>query len=150
MTSSLKLERIHRLKRLTVEGRCGGRGAVRKYQVVKWDGPDDIVFQSLRKGAPLRDNNILSRHIKPAGRKIGIGFVNWRCLRTSRATWMIEAGANPKDVQGQMRRSRIQTTLDIYAQFVPESQRRAIERTGAMIRERIAAACEARAMGMVN
>jgi integrase len=120
------------------------------YSVVKSDGPDDLVFQSLRKGAPLRDNNILSRHIKPAGRKIGIGFVNWRCLRTSRATWMIEAGANPKDVQGQMRHSRIQTTLDIYAQFVPESQRRAIERTGDMIRERIAAAREARATGMVN
>jgi hypothetical protein len=46
---------------------------------------------------------------------------------------MIEAGANPKDVQGQMRHSRIQTTLDIYAQFVPESQRRAIEKTRAMI-----------------
>jgi len=62
----------------------------------------------------------------------------------------IEAGANPKDVQGQMRHSRIQTTLDIYAQFVPESQRRAIERTGAMIRERIAAAREARATAMLN
>lgn len=52
---------------------------------------------------------------------------------------MIEAGANPKDVQGQMRHSRIQTTLDIYAQFVPESQRRAIEKTSTMIQERIAA-----------
>jgi len=144
------VERIHRLKLLTVEGRCGGRGAVRKYRVVKSDGPDDLVFQSLRKGTPLRDNNVLSRHIKPASRKIGIGFVNWRCLRTSRATWMIEAGANPKDVQGLMRHSRIQTTLDIYAQFVPESQRRAIERTGAMIRERIEAAREAKAPAMVN
>ena len=43
---------------------------------------------------------------------------------------MIEAGANPEDVQRQMRHSRIQTTLDIYTQFVPESQRRAIEKTG--------------------
>jgi hypothetical protein len=34
---------------------------------------------------------------------------------------MIEAGANPKDVQGQMRHSRISTTMDIHAQFVPES-----------------------------
>jgi integrase len=144
------VERIHRLKLLTVEGRCGGRGAVRKYKVVKSDGPDDLVFQSLRKGAPLRDNNILSRHIKPAGRKLGFSFVNWRSLRTFRATWMIEAGANPKDVQGQMRHSRIQTTLDIYAQFVPESQRRAIEKTSEMIQARIAAAREARANGMVN
>jgi len=88
----------------------------------------------------MRDNNILSRFIKPAGRKLGFGFVNWRSLRTSRATWMIEAGANPKDVQGQMRHSRIQTTLDIYAQFVPASQRRAIEQTSQMITSRIAAA----------
>jgi integrase len=107
---------------------------------VKSDGPDDLVFQSVRKGRPMRDNNILSRFIKPAGRKLGFGFVNWRSLRTSRATWMIEAGANPKDVQGQMRHSRIQTTLDIYAQFVPASQRRAIEQTSQMITSRIAAA----------
>jgi hypothetical protein len=52
-------------------------------------------------------------HRKPAARQLGIGFVNWRCLRTSSATWLIEAGANPKDVQGQLRNSRIQTTLDI-------------------------------------
>ena len=73
---------------------------------------------------PMRDNNILTRFMKPAGRKLGLGFVNWRCLRTSRATWAIEAGANPKDVQATMRHSRISTTLDIYAQFVPDSQRR--------------------------
>ena len=32
---------------------------------------------------------------------------------------MIEAGANPKDGQGQMRHSRITTRMDIYAQHVP-------------------------------
>ena len=109
------IERIHRLPVLTVEV-CGGgpkAKAVRKYRVVKKDGPTDLVFQSVKTGQPMRDNNILSRHIKPAARKLGLGFVNWRCLRTSRATWMIEAGANPKDVQGQMRHSRIQTSLDI-------------------------------------
>src|SRR5271157_1145067 len=68
-------------------------------------------------------------------------------LRTSRATWMIEAGANPKDVQGQMGHSRIQTTLDIYAQFVPESQRRAVEKTSQMVPTRIAAARAARTSG---
>ena len=89
---------------------------------------------------------------------------NWRPGRSKDRHWLcelalpenvqsdliIEAGANPKDVQGLMRHSHVQTTLDIYAQFVPESQRRAIERTGAMIQERIAAAREARATGMVN
>jgi integrase len=138
------IERIHRLKLLTVEVKAGL--ATRKYKLVKSDGPDDLVFQSVKDGKPMRDNNILARFIKPAGRKLGLGFVNWRCLRTSRATWMVEAGANPKDVQGQMRHSRIQTTLDIYAQFVPESQRRAIEQTSRMATERIANAQAAKAL----
>lgn len=137
------IERIHRLKLLTVEVRAGR--ATRKYKIVKSSAPDDLVFQSVKDGKPMRDNNVLTRFLKPAARKIGLGFVNWRSLRTSRATWMIEAGANPKDVQGQMRHSRIQTTLDIYAQFVPESQRRAVEQTSKMATERIAHAHAVRA-----
>jgi integrase len=75
----------------------------------------------------MRDNNILSRFIKPAGRKCGLPFVNWRCLRTSHATWLKLAGADVKDAQAQMRHSRASTTLDTYQQFVPESQRRAVD-----------------------
>jgi len=59
-------ERIQRLKLLMVEVRAGT--AVRRYRVVKSDNPEDLVFQSVQKGAPMRDNNILSRHIKPAAR----------------------------------------------------------------------------------
>ena len=131
------IERIHRLQELTVTVRAGR--AKRKYRVVKSSKPDDLVFQSVRKGAPMRDNNMLSRHIKPAARAVKLDFVNWRCLRTSRATWMVEAGANPKDVQGQMRHSRISTTMDIYAQFVPESARRAMDKTREMVERRQAA-----------
>ena len=47
---------------------------MRRYKVVKSDGPDDLVFQSVKKGAPMRDNNILVRHIKPAARKLNIGW----------------------------------------------------------------------------
>jgi len=53
--------RIQRLKLLTVKVRAGN--AIRRYKVVKADGPEDLVFQSINKGAPMRDNNILSRHI---------------------------------------------------------------------------------------
>src|SRR5438105_8121619 len=67
-------------------------------------------------------------HIKPAANQVGLPFVNWRCLRTSHATWLVQAGADPKSVQGQMRHSRISTTMDIYAQIVPAAQRRAIEK----------------------
>jgi ATP-dependent helicase/nuclease subunit A len=128
------IERINRLKQLTVDVKAGR--ATRHYKVVKSDRPEDLVFQSVKKGVAMRDNNILSRHIKPAARKLGLPWINWRCLRTSHATWMVEAGANPKDVQGQMRHARISTTMDIYAQFVPESQRRALAKMSAMVESR--------------
>ena len=90
-------------------------------------GPEDLVFQSVQNGKPMNDQNILKRHIQPAARKLGLSFVNWRCLRTSHATWLVQAGADPKSVQGQMRHSRISTTMEIYAQIVPAAQRRALE-----------------------
>lgn len=124
--NQMVIERIQRLKTLTVHV-CAGR-AVRKLKAVKSSGPDDLVFQSLMKGAPMRDNAILTRHLKPAGRKLGLSFVNWRCLRTSHATWLKLAGADVKDAQAQMRHSRASTTMDIYQQFVPESQRNAVDR----------------------
>jgi integrase len=80
----------------------------------------------------MRDNNILNRHIKPAARKIGLGFVNWRCLRTSHATWLKMLGADVKDAQAQLRHSRASTTLDIYQQFVPESQQRIVEKLSSL------------------
>ena len=119
-------QRIQRLKLLTVELRAGD--AVRRYKVVKSDGPEDLVFRSVKTAAPMRDNNILRRHIKPAAEKMGLGFVNWRCLRTSHATWLKMLGADVKDAQARMRHSRAGTTLDIYQQFVPESQQRIVEK----------------------
>lgn len=124
------IERINRLRLLTVEVRAGN--AVRKYKVVKSDGPTDLVFQSVQKGRPMRDNNVLTRHIKPAARKLGLGFVNWQCLRRSYATWLKMAGADIKDAQAQMRHSRASTTMDVYQQFVPESQHRVVERLGSL------------------
>ncbi len=57
------VERIHRLKILTIRVKAGR--AVRKYRAVKSDKPTDLVFQSVQDGKPIRDNNILARFIKP-------------------------------------------------------------------------------------
>jgi integrase len=119
------IARLLRLPALTVEVRAGR--AVRKHKLVKSGGPDDLVFQSVQKGCPMNDQNILKRHLQPAARKLGLPFVTWRCLRTSHATWLVQSGADPKSVQGQMRHSRISTTMDIYAQTIASSQRRALQ-----------------------
>jgi integrase len=122
------IARIERLKTLTVNVRAGR--ATRKYKLVKSSEPkpDDLVFQSVQNGQPMNDQNVLKRHIQPAARKLGLPFVNWRCLRTSHATWLIQSGADVKSAQALMRHSRSSTTLDIYAQTVPQSQRVAIEK----------------------
>jgi integrase len=111
---------------LTVDVRAG-KGAVRHYRAVKSDRAEDLVFQLLSKNAPQCANNVLFKHIKPAARALSIPWVNWQVLRRSHATWLKMAGADVKDAQAQMRHSRASTTLDIYQQFVPESQRRAVD-----------------------
>src|SRR5208283_4382707 len=130
------IERIQRLKQLVVTINWGANGAKKSFKVVRAAGPRDLVFQSVRKCDEMSDHNILSRHIKPAARKLGIGWVNWQVLRRSYGTWMAEAGAVPKAIQAQMRHSRISTTMDIYVQAVPAAQRRAVERMMEMVDNR--------------
>jgi len=120
------LARIHRLKSMEVVVRAGR--ALRRYKAVKSCRSDDLVFQSVVKGSPMRDNNVLTRQIKPAARKLDIGWVNWQVLRRSCATWLQQAGVDVKDAQGILRHSRASTTQDVYQQLVPESQRRAVRR----------------------
>ena len=124
------IDRLTRLKSLTVKVKAGY--ATRIYEASK-NNAENLVFPSVRDGRPMRDNNILSRHIKPAARNLGLDFVNWRCLRTSHATWLKMAGADIKDAQAQMRHSRASTTLDIYQQFVPASQRKAVDRLSKLV-----------------
>ena len=68
--------------------------------------------------------------------------MNCQVLRRSYATWLVEAGADPKAVQGQMRHSRISTTMDIYTQFVPDSKRRAMTKMMDMVDSRVARVVE--------
>ena len=80
--------RIQRLKTLEVEVKWGGKGAKKRFKLVRSDGPTDLVFQSVRTGAPMRDENILRRHLRPAALRLGLDpkKATWRSLRTSCAT----------------------------------------------------------------
>jgi len=55
--------------------------------------------------APMRDGNIVRRHLRPAAIKLRHGPQESHLAVTTHilCSWMIEAGANPKDVQGLMR-----------------------------------------------
>ena len=85
---------------------------------------EDFVFPSFRaKGRlPLSASIFVADHLRPATRKAGIcirdgqrfGLHN---LRHSLSNWLVnKAKIEPKTVQGILRHSKIQTTLDLYTQ----------------------------------
>ena len=71
------IKRIFAMKEKSATISWGARGAKKSFKLVRSDAPDALIFQSLRNGGPMSDHNILTRHIKPAARKLGIGWVNW-------------------------------------------------------------------------
>jgi hypothetical protein len=76
-------------------------------------------------------------------------YANARVISNSmvaRSPGLIVRRADVADVQAMMRHSHISTTHDIYKQFVPDSQRRAIQQTSKMAAGRIANAQAARAI----
>jgi integrase len=120
------IDRILRLKSLTVTFRNGT--GTRRLPAVKESGPDKLVFQSVKDGKPMRDNNVLTRFIKPAARQLNMPWVNWLVLRRSHDNWLRLAGADLKDRQAQMRHAHPKVTADVYDQFMPENQRRAVDK----------------------
>ena len=124
------IERICRLRYLVVEYPCGGNGAKRRVKCIRSLEPSSLVFQGLHKGVAMNDGNIRNRHIKPAALKLGIDpkKTTWQSFRRSYLTNLADSGANVKDIQAQGRHSRISTSLEIYAQHVAESQRRAVQK----------------------
>jgi integrase len=123
---------------LEVTYRCGGRGAKRTVKCIRSITPDSLVFQGLQIGGPMNDQNIRQRHVRLAALKLGIDpkKTTWQSFRRSYLTWLADSGANPKDIQAQGRHSRISTPMEIYAQHVPESQRRAVEKMMSRFAER--------------
>jgi integrase len=64
------------------------------------------VFAS-RKGTALSDTNLLLRHLKPAGKKIGVPWVSWHTFRRTHATLLQLAGGSAKDAQAQLGHAQI-------------------------------------------
>jgi integrase len=110
----------------------GGRGGYQTFKLIKSEKPDDLIFRGVRCGKEMRDNNILSRHIKPAARQLGIPFVNWQLLRRTHATLLKRAGVPLKDASFQMRHSKASTTAEIYQMTPIEDQVLAMDKLEAL------------------
>jgi integrase len=93
---------------------------------------ESLVFHT-RHGTPLGDTNLLLRHLKPAGRKIGAPWLSWHTLRRTHATLLQLAGGSIKDAQAQLGHTKLSTTLEIYTLPVPDHQREAVENLARMV-----------------
>lgn len=91
-----------------------------------------LVFPT-RTGAPHSDSTLLSRYIKPSGRKIGVPDLSWHTFRHTHATLLSHSGASPKEAQAQLGHSHIATTMDIYTHSIPSQQRKAVEKMAELV-----------------
>jgi integrase len=93
---------------------------------------EDLVFQT-RNGTPLNDTNLLHRHLKPVGERLGIPWLSWHVLRRTHATLLQVAGASLKDAQTQLGHSKMSTTLEVYTIPVPAHLREAVENLSRLV-----------------
>jgi site-specific recombinase XerD len=93
---------------------------------------EELIFPS-RKGTPYNDSNLTHRHLKPAGRRLGMPWLNWHTLRRTHATLFQVAGGSLRDAQAQVGHSKMSTTLELYTLPIPEQQRAAVEKLSALM-----------------
>jgi len=87
-------------------------------------GDADFVFPSLKRNGrvPLSASVFVADHLRLAAKKAGVSIEDGQRfglhnLRHSLSNWLVnKAKVEPKTVQGILRHSRIQTTLDLYTQ----------------------------------
>lgn len=102
------------------------------YRQAPRQSEDDLLFRT-SKGTPYSDTNLLHRHLKPAGRKIGAPWLNWHTLRRTHATLLQHCGGSLKDAQAQLGHTKLSTTLEIYTLPVPDHQRQAVEKLAELV-----------------
>ena len=94
--------------------------------------PGALVF-STSKGTPYNDSNLLHWDLKPAGRKLGLPWLNWHSLRRTHATLFQFAGGALRDAQAQLGHSKMSTTLEIHTLPMPEQQRVTVEKLSVLM-----------------
>ena len=94
--------------------------------------PEELVFHT-RQGTPYNDSNLLHRALKPAGRKLGLPWLNWHTLRRTHATYFQVAGGSLRDAQAQLGHSKMSTTLEIYTLPIPAQQRLTVEKLSSLM-----------------
>lgn len=98
--------------------------------------PDAFIFAS-KRGTPMRYDNYLKRVLKPAAEAAGLGDITHQMLRRSFSTMALDAGASPKDVQGQMRHTDARMSL-YYGKVIPASVKQEVNKLVEQMKTKVA------------
>jgi integrase len=93
---------------------------------------EELVFHTAN-GTPHNDSNLLHRFLKPAGKKLGMPWLNWHTLRRTHITLFQVVGGSLRDAQAQLGHSKMSTTLEIYTLPIPEQQRITVEKLSVLM-----------------
>jgi integrase len=85
------------------------------------------------KGTPLSPKNLRNRVLEPTRKALGLPKISWHTFRYTHATWLSEAQVPARIAQSILGHSDVSMTLNVYTQVVPESQRVALEKVGAIL-----------------
>ncbi|HVN81568.1 MAG TPA: site-specific integrase, partial [Terriglobia bacterium] len=100
---------------------------LRWISTLKRRNPDDFVFESRHHHKPIDPRRYLRDVLRPKAKELGIEGFTYQAIRRTFATQAMEAGANLKHIQGQMRHAHAQMT-DSYTKTIEQGQREAVER----------------------
>jgi integrase len=93
---------------------------------------EELVFHTTN-GTSYNDSNLLHRQLKPAGKKLGMSWLNWHTLRRTHITLFQVVGGSLRDAQAQLGHSKMSTTLEIYTLPMPEQQRATVEKLSVLM-----------------
>jgi len=80
-----------------------------------------------RRGRPISANKLREKKLRPLLSSLGIPPAGFHAFRHGVATTLIDRGSSITTVGAQLRHSDPRITLGLYAHFVPQSQRDAVE-----------------------
>lgn len=100
----------------------------------KRDKPDELVFSN-KDGGPL-DPRAFTKRYERLLEKAEIPKTSFHALRHTVAVLLIQSGALVKNVQDLLGHEKYSTTMDIYAEFLPEEEKdKTAEQIDAILRE---------------
>ncbi len=86
-----------------------------------------------RIGTPQREDNLLSRSLKPLMREAGLPEYNFQTLRRSNATFLVLLNIHPRTAMRWLGHGDVSTTMKIYQQAPDELQERAADLMGELL-----------------